>query len=127
MTETTAEVPSGIDDVTPQWLSAVLHAEVAGVRVEQIAQDSVLLAAHRLHLTGADRLPPTTPSCPPSPKRVAPWMLGGYRRELVFTECRRPRADGTPHVYARMVDGRPISSCWQDPQHWDNDAWPACR
>ena len=58
MTETTPEVPSGIDDVTPQWLSAVLHGRVAAVRVEQIALDSGFSSLlYRAHLSGDDRVP----------------------------------------------------------------------
>lgn len=126
MTETTAEVPSGIDDVTPQWLSAVLHAEVAGVRVEQIAQDSGFSSLlYRLHLTGADRLPPTLIAKLPadSEARGAMEMLGGYRRELAFYRDVAGRAPmETPHVYAaRMVDGTAdFVLLLEDLQHWDN-------
>jgi hypothetical protein len=41
VTSTAAEVPSGIDDVTPQWLTTVLGgATVTDVRAERIAEDT---------------------------------------------------------------------------------------
>ena len=41
MTSATAEVPSSIDGVTPQWLTAVLDgATVTDVHAEQIALDT---------------------------------------------------------------------------------------
>ena len=46
MTSATAEIPSGIDGVTPQWLTAALDgATVTDVRAEQIAQDSGFIIA----------------------------------------------------------------------------------
>ena len=59
MTAATAEVPSSIDGVTPQWLSAALDADVANVRAEQIALDSGFSSLlYRLHLTGEDACRP---------------------------------------------------------------------
>ena len=126
MTETTAEVPSSIEGVTPEWLRPALGAAVTDVRVEQIAQDSGFSSLlYRLHLTGRRRARRrSSPSCPPqSEARGAMEMLGGYRRELAFYRNVAGRAPmETPQVYAaRMVDGTAdFVLLLEDLQHWDN-------
>ena len=94
----TAEVPVGIDEVTPQWLTSALVHSVTDVRVEQIAQDSGFSSLlYRLHLTGAAMCPPTLIAKLPaqSEARGAMELLGGYRRELAFyQQRRRTRTDG---------------------------------
>ncbi len=53
MTAATAEVPSSIEGVTPEWLTAALGATVTDVRVERIAEDSGFSSLlYRIHLTG---------------------------------------------------------------------------
>lgn len=55
-----AAVPSGIDELTPAWLTDVLHGTVTDVRPERIAQDTGFSALlYRLHLTGYGNI--TTP------------------------------------------------------------------
>ena len=110
VTAATADVPSGIDDVTPQWLSAVLIARtVTDVRAEQIAQDSGFSSLlYRLHLTGADRVPRHSDrqAARPVGGAGAMEMLGGYRRELAFYRDVAGRAPmETPHVYAAADGG----------------------
>ena len=109
MTTTTAEVPSGVEGLTPEWLSEALGATVASARAERIAEDSGFSSLlYRIHLTG-DGLPSTMIAKLPaeSEARGAMEMLGGYRRELAFYREVAGRAPmETPHVYtARMVDG----------------------
>ena len=105
----TTDVPSGIDAVTPQWLTAALGAEVTDVRAERIAEDSGFSSLlYRLHLTG-DGVPATLIAKLPavSEARGAMEMLGGYRRELAFYRDVAGRAPmQTPQVFtARMADG----------------------
>jgi aminoglycoside phosphotransferase (APT) family kinase protein len=125
MTTTTAEVPSGVDGLTPQWLSEALGATVTAVRAERIAQDSGFSSLlYRLHLTG-DGVPSTMIAKLPaeSEARGAMEMLGGYRRELAFYRQVAGRAPmETPHVYtARMVDGTAdFILLLEDLQHWHN-------
>ena len=54
VTSAAPAVPSGIDDVTPRWLTAALDgARSTDVRAEQIAQDSGFSSLlYRLHLDG---------------------------------------------------------------------------
>src|ERR1700754_3930196 len=94
-------VPSGVDGLTPQWLTEALGCAVTDVRAEQIAQDSGFSSLlYRLHLTG-DRVPATMIAKLPaqSEARGAMELLGGYRRELAFYRDVAGRAPiGTPHV-----------------------------
>ena len=126
MTAAEVEVPAGIDGVTPEWLTAALGATVTDVRVERIAEDSGFSSLlYRLHLSGADRLPPTLIAKLPaeSEARGAMEMLGGYRRELAFYRDVAGRAPmQTPHVYvAGMIDGTAdFVLLLEDLQHWDN-------
>jgi aminoglycoside phosphotransferase (APT) family kinase protein len=126
VTPATTDVPSSIDDVTPQWLTAALGAHVANVRVEQIAQDSGFSSLlYRLHLTGDIGLPSTLIVKLPaqSEARGAMELLGGYRRELAFYRSVAGHAPmETPHVYtARMVDDTAdFVLLLEDLQSWDN-------
>jgi aminoglycoside phosphotransferase (APT) family kinase protein len=120
-----ADVPLGIDAVTPKWLTAALDATVTDVRAEQIAQDSGFSSLlYRLHLTG-DGIPATLIAKLPaeSEARGAMEMLGGYRRELAFYQDIAGRAPmETPRVYtARMVDGTAdFVLLLEDLADWDN-------
>jgi hypothetical protein len=59
VTSATSAIPSDIGDVDARWLTEALGARVDDVRSEQIAQDTGFSALlYRLHLTGADDLPP---------------------------------------------------------------------
>jgi hypothetical protein len=123
---TKAAIPSGIDGVTPQWLTAVLGGAVTDVRAEQIAQDTGFSSLlYRLHLTGASGVPSTLIVKLPaeSEARGAMELLGGYRRELSFYQDVAGRAPlGTPHVYAaRMVDGSAdFVLLMEDLRDWEN-------
>ncbi len=126
MTAATAEVPSSIEGLTPQWLTAALGAAVTDVRVERIAEDSGFSSLlYRVHLTGDEGVPPTLIAKLPaqSEARGAMEMLGGYRRELAFyREVAGHAPMDTPHVYtARMVDGTAdFVLLLEDLQSWDN-------
>jgi hypothetical protein len=122
-----AEVPSGIDDVTPQWLTTVLGgATVTGVRAERIAQDSGFSSLlYRLHLVGDAGVPSTLIVKLPaeSEARGAMELLGGYRREVAFYRSVAGTAPlSTPEVYAaRMVEGSAdFVLVLEDLREWDN-------
>ena len=125
MTSTATDVPSGIEGVTPQWLTSALGSEVTDVRAEQIAQDSGFSSLlYRLHLTG-DGVPSTLIAKLPaaSEARGAMELLGGYRRELAFYQTIAGHAPmGTPRVYAaRIVDGTAdFVLLLEDLAAWDN-------
>ena len=122
---TTAAVPSGIDAVTPGWLTSVLGAPVTAVRAEQIAMDSGFSSLlYRLHLTG-DGVPPTLIAKLPavSEARGAMDLLGGYRRELAFYRDIAGRAPMcTPKVYAARIDDNGVDFVLllEDLADWDN-------
>jgi aminoglycoside phosphotransferase (APT) family kinase protein len=127
VTSASAEVPSSINDVTPQWLTAVLGgAIVTGVRAEQIAQDTGFSSLlYRLHLTADSAVPSTLIVKLPaeSEARGAMEMLGGYRREVSFYQRVAGRAPlSTPQVYvARMVEGSAdFVLVMEDLCEWDN-------
>lgn len=127
MTSAPAEVPSSINDVTPQWLTAVLGgATVTAVRAEQIAQDTGFSSLlYRLHLTGDSTVPSTLIVKLPaeSETRGAMEMLGGYRREVSFYQRVAGRAPlSTPQVYAaRMAENEgDFILVLEDLCHWDN-------
>ena len=125
MTAATAEVPSSIDGVTPQWLTAALGATVTDVRAERIAEDTGFSAMlYRLHLRG-NAVPSTLIVKLPaqSEARWAMEMLGGYRRELSFYQEVAGRAPvDTPRVYvARMIEGTAdFVLVLEDLQDWQN-------
>ena len=82
VTSAAAWVPSGIDEVDPEWLTDALGATVADVAAERIADDSGFSALlYRLRLTG-DGVPPTMIAklAAQSEARGAMVLLGGYRR-----------------------------------------------
>jgi hypothetical protein len=121
-----ADVPAGIDGVTPQWLTTVLGKMVTGVRAEQIAQDTGFSSLlYRLHLTGGEGLPTTLIAKLPaqSEARGAMELLGGYRRELAFYRDVAGRAPmQTAHVHtAMMVPGTSdFILLLEDLVDWDN-------
>ncbi|HET6735933.1 phosphotransferase [Mycobacterium sp.] len=124
---TTAAVPSGIDDVTPQWLTTVLGgATVTDMRAERIAQDTGFSSLlYRLHLVGDAGLPSTLIVKLPaeSEARGAMDMLGGYRREVSFYRSVAGRAPlSTPEVYvARIVEGSAdFILVLEDLRDWEN-------
>jgi aminoglycoside phosphotransferase (APT) family kinase protein len=103
-----AEVPSDIDGVTPQWLTAALDgATVTAVRVEQIALDSGFSSQlYRAHLSG-EGVPDSVIVKLPAESEAgdAMKMLGGYAREVEFYRRVAGRAPvGTPYVYAVRMD-----------------------
>lgn len=121
-----APVPSGIENVTPRWLSGVLGAEVTDVRAEQIAQDSGFSSLlYRLHLSGGEDVPASVIVKLPalSEARGAMEMLGGYRRELAFYQQVAGRAPiATPDVYAARIvdDSADFVLVLEDLQDWEN-------
>lgn len=121
-----ADIPAGVDDLSPQWLSAALgDVDVTTVRAEQIALDSGFSSLlYRLHLTG-EHVPPTLIAKLPaqSEARGAMDLLGGYRRELSFYRDVAGRAPmDTPAVYtARIADnGVDFVLLLEDLADWDN-------
>lgn len=121
----TNEIPSGIDAVTPQWLTAVLGTDVTAVRAEQIAMDNGFSSLlFRLHLTG-DGVPSTVIAKLPavSAARGAMELMGGYRREVAFYRDVAGRAPmATPGVYdARIADrSADFVLLLEDLGGWDN-------
>jgi aminoglycoside phosphotransferase (APT) family kinase protein len=121
----TSEIPSGIDAVTPQWLTSALGSVVTGVRAEQIAMDSGFSSLlYRLQLTG-DGVPSSLIAKLPavSEARGAMDLMGGYRREVAFYRDIAGRAPmATPDVYvARIADnGVDFVLLLEDLADWDN-------
>ena len=119
-------VPSTIEDVTAQWLTAALDGgTVTDVRAERIAEDSGFSSLlYRLHLVGEDAPSSVIVKLPAqSEARGAMEMLGGYQRELSFYRYVAGRAPiQTPHVHAaRMVDGSAdFVLVLEDLCDWDN-------
>jgi aminoglycoside phosphotransferase (APT) family kinase protein len=126
MTSATAEIPSGIDGVTPQWLTAVLDgATVTDVRAEQIALDSGFSSRlYRACLAGQG-VPDSVIVKLPAESEAgdAMKMLGGYAREVAFYRHVAGRAPmGTPHVYAASIDKNSgdFVLVLEDLRDWDN-------
>jgi aminoglycoside/choline kinase family phosphotransferase len=125
VTSTTAEVPSGIEGVTSEWLTSALGAAVTDVRTEQIAMDSGFSSLlYRLHLTG-EGVPPSVIAKLPavSEARGAMDLMGGYRREVAFYRDVAGRAPmTTPDVHvARIADnGVDFVLLLEDLGDWDN-------
>jgi hypothetical protein len=124
MSSGTAVVPSSIDGVTPQWLTAVLNCgTVTRAHAERIAEDTGFSALlFRVHLEGRGVPASVIVKLPAaSEARGAMELLGGYQRELSF--YRLVAASGpmqTPHVYAaRMVDANFVLVL-EDLCDWDN-------
>lgn len=118
------DVPSDIDGVTAQWLTAAIDgATVTDVRAEQIAQDTGFSSLlYRVRLTG-DGLPPSVIVKLPaqSEARSAMEMLGGYRREVAFYRRVASRAPmDTPHVYTAHMADADFVLVLEDLCDWDN-------
>jgi hypothetical protein len=126
MTSATARVPSGIDDVTPQWLTDVLGMHVTDARAERIALDTGFSSLlYRVHLHGSAGIPSTVTVKLPaeSEARGAMEMLGGYAREVTFYRTVAGRAPmRTPHVYAaQMVENSAeFVLVLEDLHDWEN-------
>jgi aminoglycoside phosphotransferase (APT) family kinase protein len=126
VTSAIARIPSGIDDVDPQWLSAALGADVNELLTERIAQDSGFSSLlYRLHLSGSAAAPSTVIVKLPaqSEARGAMDMLGGYRRELLFYREVAGRAPmATPHVYTARIadDSADFILVMEDLRDWEN-------
>ena len=121
-----AAVPSTIEDVTAQWLTAALDGgTVSEVRAERIAEDSGFSSLlYRVHLVG-DGVPRSVivKLAAESEARGAMELLGGYRRELSFYRLVAGHAPiHTPHVYtARMLDNSAdFVLVLEDLCDWDN-------
>jgi len=121
-----AAVPSTIEDVTAQWLTAALDGgTVSEIRAERIAEDSGFSSLlYRVHLVG-DRVPASVIVKLPaeSEARGAMELLGGYQRELSFYRQVAGRAPmQTPRVYAaRMLDdSADFVLVLEDLCEWDN-------
>ena len=121
-----AAVPSTIDDVTPQWLTAVLDgATVTAVRAERIAEDTGFSALlYRLHLVGEGAPSSVIVKLPAeSEARRAMELLDGYQRELSFYRHVAGAAPmQTPRVYAAHMttDSADFVLVLEDLCDWDN-------
>jgi hypothetical protein len=133
VTSGTAAVPSTIDDVNADWLTAVLRADqtvpdtatATDVRAEQIAMDSGFSSRlYRVQLSGGGVPSSLIVKLPAeSEAGEAMRMLGGYAREVAFYRHVAGRAPlGTPHVYAaRMAENAAdFVLVLEDLQDWDN-------
>ncbi|CAN5514298.1 phosphotransferase [soil metagenome] len=134
MTSATTKIPSGIDDVDAQWVTAVLRTHrtmpntlvINDIRAEQIALDSGFSARlYRLHLTGDGGAPDSVIVKLPADEgaRMAMEMLGGYTREVNFYAKVAGRAPiGTPEVFlAQMAqDSTNFVLVLEDLSAWEN-------
>jgi hypothetical protein len=113
MTSATAEVPSTIDDVNAEWLTAVLRADdtvpdtamVTDVRAEQIALDSGFSSRlYRAHVSG-DGVPNSVIVKLPAESEAGQAMvtMGGYAREVEFYRRGAGRAHRNWHAGPRIV------------------------
>ena len=133
MTSGTAEVPSTVDDLNAEWLTAVLRtdetipdtATVTDVRVEQIAMDSGFSSRlFRAHLCG-DGMPKSLIIKLPAESEAgqAMVMMGGYAREVAFYREVAGRSPlNTPHAFvARMAENaEDFVLVLEDLCDWDN-------
>jgi hypothetical protein len=119
-------VPSTIEDVTAQWLTAALDGgAISDIRAERIAEESGFSSLlYRLHLVGEGVPPSVIVKLPAqSEARGAMELLGGYQRELSFYRYVAGSAPiQTPHVHAaRTVDGSAdFVLVLEDLCDWDN-------
>lgn len=134
MTIAHADVPSGIEDITAEWLTSVLRTDsglpntlqVSNVRAARIAEDSGFSSLlYRLSLDGTPDVPATLIAKLPaeSEARGAMELLGGYRREVAFYRDVAGAAPmDTPAVYsARMsADSADFVLLLEDLQDWEN-------
>jgi aminoglycoside phosphotransferase (APT) family kinase protein len=118
-------VPSGIGDVTPEWLGEVFGRCVTDVRAEQIALDSGFSSwLYRAYLSG-DGVPGSVIVKLPAEGAAgdAMKMLGGYAREVAFYRDVADRAPlGTPQVYVAEMDDDQADFVLvlEDLAQWDN-------
>ncbi|BBX17624.1 aminoglycoside phosphotransferase [Mycolicibacterium duvalii] len=129
-----AEVPSGIGEVTAEWLTAALRSDsglsnalqVNEVRAQRIAADSGFSSLlYRLSLDGSPEVPATLIAKLPadSDARGAMDLLGGYRREVAFyREVATQAPMDTPAVFsARMAaESADFVLLLEDLQTWEN-------
>ncbi|QZH58394.1 ecdysteroid 22-kinase family protein [Mycolicibacterium farcinogenes] len=117
-------VPTGIDEVTAEWLTEALGAPVTAVRAERIALDTGFSAAlYRLHLIGSVDVPNSLIVKLPADSlaRGGMEMLGGYQRELYFYRNIAPSAPmATPHCYVARMSGPDFVLLLEDLQDWEN-------
>jgi Ecdysteroid kinase-like family len=130
---TAAEVPSTIDDLDAEWMTAVLRgddtipdtATVTDLAVDQIALDTGFSSRlYRAHLDG-DGVPASVIVKLPAESEAgqAMVMMGGYAREVAFYRRVAGHAPiGTPHVYAaRMAENNAdFVLVLEDLRDWDN-------
>src|ERR1700750_3310851 len=106
VTSAATDVPSGIDGVTPQWLSEAGGGRVTDLRAEQIALDTGFSSwLYRVHLAG-DSVPASVIVKLPAQSEAgqALGMMGGYAREVAFYRDVAGRAPiGTPRVYVAAM------------------------
>jgi len=125
VTSAATDVPSGIDGVTPQWLSEAVGGRVTDLRAEQIALDTGFSSwLYRVHLTG-DSVPASVIVKLPAQSEAgqAMGMMGGYAREVAFYRDVAGRAPiGTPRVYvaAMAEDLADFVLVLEDMAHWNN-------
>ena len=116
-------IPSGIDELTPEWLTGVLPGTVTAVRAERIAEDTGFSAIlYRLHLTGTDVPASVVVKVPAeSAARGGMELLGGYQRELDFyRDVAAVAPMATPHCYDARIDGSDFVLVLEDLTDWDN-------
>jgi aminoglycoside phosphotransferase (APT) family kinase protein len=134
--EAERDIPSGINEVTPQWLTEVFRADktvadtatvtVTDVHAEQIALDTGFSSLlYRLHVTGDGDAPSSViAKLPGRPEaRQAMEMMGGYSREVEFYRQVSGRAPmNTPHAYAARIanQGADFVLVLEDLRNWDN-------
>lgn len=117
------DIPSGIDELTPEWLTGVLPGTVAAVRAERIAEDTGFSAMlYRLHLTGADVPASVVVKVPAeSEARGGMELLGGYQRELDFyRDVAAVAPMSTPRCYDARIDGSDFVLVLEDLAEWEN-------
>src|SRR6476619_6099632 len=121
-----ADVPSSIENVNAEWLTAVLDGgTVTDIRTERIAEDTGFSALlYRLRLVDGEVPSSVIVKLPAQSEATgAMELLGGYQRELSFYRHVAGRAPiQTPHVYvARMVKGSAdFVLVLEDLRDWDN-------
>ncbi|ODR22864.1 aminoglycoside phosphotransferase [Mycolicibacterium porcinum] len=116
-------IPSGIDELTPEWLTALLPGVVTRVRVERIAEDAGFSSIlYRLHLAGTDVPASVVVKVPAeSEARGGMELLGGYQRELDFYRDIAAVAPlATPRCHEARIDGSDFVLVLEDLADWDN-------
>ena len=118
-------VPSSIDEVTAQWLTAAWEGAptITAVRAERIAEDTGFSARlYRLWLTGDGTPASVIVKLPAeSEARGGMELLGGYRREFAFYRHIAPTAPlSTAHCHIARIEGDTFVLVLEDLQDWDN-------